>query len=191
VSIPASILLVEDNPGDVRLLKEAFRELNQSNELYTVKDGEEALDFLLGRNKHSNKPCPELVLLDINLPKVSGHQVLRVVKTHPSLRLISVLMLTSSEYEKDIQAAYDHQADGFLRKPVELAQYFEMVEQIEIYRIGLPTAVKASVFWVNTPIHPKQEARAYRRLIRTPMLSSVEMLTVRCAAMNSVTAVTV
>jgi two-component system, chemotaxis family, response regulator Rcp1 len=163
------ILVVEDNPGDVRLLQEAFREIGRADQLQVVANGEDALDFLFHRRQHAEQPRPELILLDINLPKVSGHQVLRNVKTHPNLKSIPVLMLTSSDFHKDIQAAYDQQANGYLRKPVDLAEYFDVVAQIETYRTVLPAQVKASVFWVNSAIRPQSEWDPARRVIGTPI----------------------
>lgn len=162
------ILLVEDNPADVRLLIEAFRELRQPHEVHTVMDGAEALDFLYRRGPHADKPRPELILLDINLPKLTGHQVLRTVKSDENLKSIPVLMLTNSDYTRDIQAAYDEQAEGYLRKPTDLSDYFAVVEQIEKYWTELPSAVTSSIFWVNTPAQPRDDSDVRRRVMGIP-----------------------
>jgi CheY-like chemotaxis protein len=125
------ILLVEDNPADVRLLQEAFRESPEPYELHTVMDGEAAMDFLHRRNEHADKPRPDLVLLDINLPKRNGHDVLQMLKQTPGLIRIPVLMLTSSDSATDIAKAYDCHANAYIRKPTDMSNYFKVVAAVK------------------------------------------------------------
>jgi two-component system, chemotaxis family, response regulator Rcp1 len=134
---------VEDNPADVRLMQEALNESGVAHELHTTLDGEEALDFLYGRDPHAGKPRPDLILLDINLPKVNGHKVLGIVKNEPKLRQIPVVMLTSSDSLADIRAAYDSHANAYVRKPSEIGEYFNVVSQMKKYWteiVALPTS---------------------------------------------------
>jgi CheY-like chemotaxis protein len=128
---PFRVLLVEDNPADARLLSEAFKESPEPYELHNVADGEAAMDFVHRRNEHSDKPRPDLILLDINLPKRSGHDVLECLKEAPDLRRIPVLMLTSSDSVADVITAYDHHANAYIRKPTEIAQYFEVLAAVK------------------------------------------------------------
>ena len=128
---PYRILLVEDNPADVRLLQEAFRESGDQHELHIASDGQDALDFLFRRNQHEDKPRPDLILLDINLPKVNGHRVLQAVKAEPKLVTIPVLMLSHSDAMRDIQTAYSHHANAYLKKPSDLTDYFDVVRHVE------------------------------------------------------------
>ena len=125
------ILLVEDNPADVRLLQEAFRESPEPYELHTVMDGEAAMDFLHRRNEHADKPRPDLVLLDINLPKRNGHDVLQMLKQTPGLIRIPVLMLTSSDSATHIAKAYDCHANAYIRKPTDMSNYFKVVAAVK------------------------------------------------------------
>jgi two-component system, chemotaxis family, response regulator Rcp1 len=111
------VLLVEDNPADVRLLQEAFNDSPEPYELHTVIDGEAAMDFVHRRNEHADKPRPDLVLLDINLPKRNGHDVLQEMKQTPGLVRIPVLMLTSSDSVMDVVKAYDHHANAYIANP--------------------------------------------------------------------------
>lgn len=122
--------MVEDNPADVRLLKEAFSESQDSHELHTAADGAEALDFVYRRSDHANKPRPDLILLDINLPKVDGYGVLDAVKGSPDLMRIPVIMLTSSDSRADVQKAYQHRANAYLQKPSDLSDYFHVVQEV-------------------------------------------------------------
>jgi CheY-like chemotaxis protein len=121
------ILLVEDNPAEVRLLKEAFHESGDLQDIHVASDGVDALDFLYRRNEHTNKPRPDLILLDINLPKLTGHQVLEQIKEDPDLMQIPVLILTSSESRKDIERAYGNRANAYLQKPSDLPAYFRLI----------------------------------------------------------------
>jgi two-component system, chemotaxis family, response regulator Rcp1 len=127
---PATILLVEDNPGDVRLTKEALRESPLGAELWVAEDGVEAMDFLRRVGKHVAAPRPSLVLLDLNLPKKDGLQVLREIKSDPELRRIPVVILSTSRADWDVRASYENQANCFITKPVHLDQFLETVRTI-------------------------------------------------------------
>jgi chemotaxis family two-component system response regulator Rcp1 len=125
------ILLVEDNPADVRLTQEALRESKISNRLHAVGDGEQALRFLRREGEHAESPRPDLVLLDLNLPRLSGREVLAQVKADPALRRIPVVVLTTSEAEEDIVRSYDLHANAYVRKPVDFHQFTDVVRLIE------------------------------------------------------------
>lgn len=125
------ILLVEDNPGDARLAKEALKESSIRNNLYTVEDGEMALDFLYKRGKFQSAPHPDLVLLDLNLPKVSGHQVLAQIKSEDSLRKIPVVVLSMSRAESDIEESYKLNANCYVTKPLDLDEFIQVFENIQ------------------------------------------------------------
>lgn len=135
------ILLVEDNPGDVRLTQEAFESGNIRNDLHVVMDGQEALDFLHRQGDHEDAPRPELVLLDLNLPKVDGIEVLEDIKTDPSLKTIPVIVLTGSEAEEDIAKSYQRHTNAYLTKPIEPEAFIEVVgafEQFWFTVVNLP-----------------------------------------------------
>ncbi len=125
------ILLVEDNPVDVLVTKRALQDGKVWNNLSVVEDGEEAMDFLRQRGNYSNGPCPDLILLDLNLPKKSGREVLAEIKQDPALLHIPVVVLTSSEAEKDILLTYNLHANCFITKPVDLEQFTDVVKSIE------------------------------------------------------------
>ncbi|HEX8241850.1 MAG TPA: response regulator [Longimicrobium sp.] len=128
---PVEVLLVEDNPGDVRLTREALKDGKVSNNLSVAPDGVEALRFLRREGPHAGAPRPDVVLLDLNLPRKDGRQVLREMKEDPSLRTIPVVILTSSDAERDIAAAYELQASCYVTKPVDLDQFITVVRSIE------------------------------------------------------------
>ncbi len=125
------VLLVEDNPGDVRLTREALRDGKVHNNLSVAPDGVEALAFLRREGKYADAPRPDLILLDLNLPKKDGREVLEEVKADPSLRNIPVVILTSSEAERDIAQAYALHANCYVTKPVDLDQFIHVVRSIE------------------------------------------------------------
>jgi two-component system, chemotaxis family, response regulator Rcp1 len=127
------ILLVEDNPGDVRLTKEALREGKVRNNLYVAPDGVEALRFLRREGEHQDAVRPDLILLDLNLPKKDGREVLGEIKNDPQLRTIPVVVLTSSQAEQDICRAYDLHANAYVTKPVDLDQFIVAVKSIESF----------------------------------------------------------
>ena len=125
------ILLVEDNPVDVLVTKRALQGGRVCNNLHVVQDGEEAMDFLYQRGKYSNAPRPGLILLDLNLPKKSGREVLAEIKHDPGLLDIPVIVLTTSEAETDILLSYGLHANCFITKPVDLDQFTDVVRSIE------------------------------------------------------------
>jgi two-component system, chemotaxis family, response regulator Rcp1 len=134
------ILLVEDNDGDIVLTKEAFLEAKLLNEIAVAKDGEQALDYLYRRDHYehdNNWILPDLILLDINLPKISGLEVLSEIKQHQHLKIIPVIMLTTSQSEKDILASYQHYANCYITKPVDLGKFLEVVRTIENFWISI------------------------------------------------------
>jgi len=128
---PIDILLVEDNAGDVRLTQEAFKEGRVLNTLSVATDGVEALAFLRREGRFADAPRPQLILLDLNLPKMDGRQVLSEIKADPALRRIPVVVLTTSKAEQDIMRAYDEHASCFINKPVDLDQFLHVVQTIE------------------------------------------------------------
>jgi chemotaxis family two-component system response regulator Rcp1 len=125
------ILLVEDNPGDVRLAQEALRESKMRNKLFVVDDGIEAMAFLRQEGKYAHAPRPDLILLDLNLPKKSGQEVLTEVKTDESLKRIPVVVLTVSNAEQDILRCYNHHANCYITKPLDFNQFMEVTRMIE------------------------------------------------------------
>lgn len=125
------ILLVEDNPGDVRLTQEALNEGRIENKLHVVFDGVEAIEFLSKTGKHKNAIVPDLILLDLNLPKMNGLEVLEKIKNDPELKLIPVIVLTTSQSENDIHASYAMHVNCFVSKPVEYDSFMSVVKSIE------------------------------------------------------------
>lgn len=128
---PIEVLLVEDNPGDVRLTQEAFKEGKVRNILHVVNDGVEAIAFLRQEGKYKSVPKPDLVLLDLNLPKKDGREVLQEIKADKELRRIPVVVLTTSQAEQDILHSYDLHANCYITKPVDLDQFIDIVNTIE------------------------------------------------------------
>lgn len=128
---PIELLLVEDNPGDVRLTQEALREGKVRNHLHVAADGVEALAFLRREAQYANAPQPDLILLDLNLPKKSGREVLAEIKADPALRRIPVVILTVSKAEEDVLKSYNLHANCYITKPVDLDQFIEVVKSIE------------------------------------------------------------
>ncbi len=125
------ILLVEDNPGDARLAREALREAKVHNNLCWVSDGEEALAYLRREGQHANAVRPDLILLDLNLPRMDGRQVLERIKADEKLRRIPVVVLTTSQAEEDVLKAYHLNANCYITKPVDLDQFIKVVKTIE------------------------------------------------------------
>lgn len=125
------ILLVEDNPGDVRLTKEAFKIGKIQNNMHVVYDGEEAMDFLYRRGTHADAPRPDIILLDLNLPKKDGREVLKEIKSDDNLKSIPVVILTTSSAEEDIIRTYDLHANCYITKPVDLDKFLAIVQMIE------------------------------------------------------------
>jgi chemotaxis family two-component system response regulator Rcp1 len=145
-SRPVEILLVEDNPGDARLTLEALREGKIRNNLHHVKDGVEALAFLRREDLYAEVPAPDIILLDLNLPRKDGREVLAELKEDPVLRCIPVVVLTTSEAEQDIVKSYSLHANCYITKPVDLDKFITIVRAIEDFWLAivrLPTAVEA------------------------------------------------
>ncbi|MFF1546065.1 response regulator [Streptomyces sp. NPDC058291] len=128
---PVDVLLVEDDPGDELMTREAFEDNKIGNTLHVVRDGEEALDFLYRRGGHADAPRPDLILLDLNLPKYDGRQVLETIKSDPDLSHIPVVVLTTSAAEEDILRSYRLHANAYVTKPVDLDQFIAAVRQID------------------------------------------------------------
>ena len=128
---PIEILMVEDNPGDVRLTVEALKEGKVRNNLHTVADGVQAMAFLRRQGQYADATRPDLVLLDLNLPKMNGREVLAEIKEDPDLRRIPVVILTVSEAEQDILKSYNLHANCYITKPVDLDQFLGVVKAIE------------------------------------------------------------
>jgi chemotaxis family two-component system response regulator Rcp1 len=128
---PINILLVEDNPGDARLAVEALKDSKIHNRLYHVEDGVEAMRFLHYRVKHDHVPPPDLILLDLNLPRKDGREVLAEIKEDPDLRLVPVVVLTTSAAERDLLKSYDLHANAYIVKPIDLNQFIDVVQAIE------------------------------------------------------------
>jgi len=131
LSKPIEILLVEDNPADIRLAREALKDGKVINNLSVVTDGVEALNFLTNRGRYSDSPTPELILLDLNLPKKSGLEVLQSIKSDPELKRIPVVVLTTSKAEEDVVKSYNLNANCFITKPIDLKQFLDVVKTIE------------------------------------------------------------
>ena len=127
---PVEILLVEDNEGDVGIIEEVFKETNFRNTLHVAEDGEEAILFLYSEGKFSGSQHPDLILLDLNLPKKDGREVLREIKEDSNLKNIPVIVLTTSTAEKDILRAYDLHANAYITKPLDYNQFLTVVESI-------------------------------------------------------------
>ena len=140
---PIDILLVEDNPGDIRLTEEALRETRMSNTLWDVGDGVEALRFLRREGRYTGVPRPDLILLDLNLPRKDGREVLSEVKTDEDLKRIPVVVLTTSQAQEDIAGAYGLNANCYITKPVDFNRFVGVVRSIED-------------FWLNTVKLPEE-----------------------------------
>lgn len=134
---PIEILLVEDSPGDVELTREALAEARIANRLSVVADGMEALEFMRRTGRHADSPRPELVLLDLNLPRMDGHEVLAAIKADPTLRNIPVVVLTTSAAERDVLAAYDLHANAYIVKPVDLEQFLHVVRSVQDFWLAV------------------------------------------------------
>lgn len=134
---PVEILLVEDNPGDVRLTKEALKEAKVINNLTVLKDGVEALAFLRRQGTYDKAVTPHLILLDLNLPKKDGREVLAEIKADETLKRIPVVVLTTSQDEQDIFKSYNLHANCYVTKPVDLEQFMTVVKSIEDFWLGI------------------------------------------------------
>ena len=133
---PVTILLADDDPGDCNLTQRAFARAKINNRLFVVRDGEEALDYLLHRGKYADPasaPRPDLVLLDLNMPKVDGREVLDRIRSTPSLRRIPVVILTTSKQEEDILRSYDLGVNSYITKPVNVTDFIATIQALENY----------------------------------------------------------
>ena len=130
-SLPVQILLVEDNPGDVRLTREALRDAKVRNNLHVVADGAEALAFLERRGQYADVPRPDVILLDLNLPRKSGREVLDEIKNNPAFSQIPVVVLTSSQAEQDVLESYRLRANAYVTKPVGFEQFLSVIRSFE------------------------------------------------------------
>ncbi len=143
---PIDILLVEDSPADVRLTEEAFREGKVRNRLWVVQDGEQAMAFLHQTGEYAQAPRPDLILLDLNLPRKDGRKVLQEIKEHPVLRRIPVVVLTTSRDEVDVLKAYQLHANCYITKPVDFDRFMEVIRTVEGFWLSvvqLPNGVVA------------------------------------------------
>jgi two-component system, chemotaxis family, response regulator Rcp1 len=136
---PIDILLVEDNAGDARLAKEALKDSKMKNELYIVDDGEKALSFLKKQGKYKDVPRPELILLDLNLPKKDGKEILAEIKEDKHLKRIPVVILTISKAEEDIIKTYDLHANCYITKPIDLDQFMKAIKSIDEFWLSIVT----------------------------------------------------
>jgi len=134
---PIEILLVEDNPGDARLTEEALRESRLYNNLHRVCDGVEALQFVRRQGPFADKPRPDIILLDLNMPKKDGREVLGEIKADPDLKSIPVVVLTTSEAERDVLKSYELHANCYITKPVDLDKFMEIVRRIEDFWLAI------------------------------------------------------
>ncbi len=142
--MPIEVLLVEDSPGDVRLTQEAFREANREIRLHVAVDGIEAMSFLNREGENGDAPRPDLILLDLNLPRMDGREVLACIKADASLKLIPTVILTTSDAEIDIVKSYQLQANCYLSKPVQLEEFEGLVRSINDFwltRVRLPAQI--------------------------------------------------
>jgi chemotaxis family two-component system response regulator Rcp1 len=132
----AQILLVEDTPSDVELTRELLEEAAIDNVLHVTRDGEAALEFLYRRGAHAGAPRPDLILLDLNLPRRSGHEVLQTIKGDDRLKTIPVIVLTTSRADEDVLTSYRHHANCFISKPLDLDDFIAVVKSIEGFWLG-------------------------------------------------------
>ena len=133
----AIILLVEDNPADIRLMLEILKEGNIPTDFHVVTDGEEAIAFLKNEGAFARKPRPEIIFLDLNLPKKDGREVLREIKSDPALKRIPVIVMTTSGAKEDIESAYDHHANCFITKPVDLQDFMRVAETLRRFWLNM------------------------------------------------------
>ena len=136
-SEPIQILLVEDSPGDIRLTREVLRDARIANELHIVGDGEEAMRFLRRQGAFDGVPRPDLILLDLNLPRKDGREVLAELKEDPDLHLIPVIVLTTSAAEQDVLRSYDLNAACYITKPIDLDEFISVVRSIESFWLSI------------------------------------------------------
>jgi len=134
---PINILLVEDNPGDIRLTREAFKDGKIKNTLNVVMDGEEAMQYLRKTDAHKDAETPDIILLDLNLPKKDGREVLAEIKNDPELKRIPVIILTTSSAQQDILNTYSNHANCYIMKPVDFSQFITVIRTIEDFWLSI------------------------------------------------------
>jgi chemotaxis family two-component system response regulator Rcp1 len=134
---PVQVLLVEDSPGDIRLTREAFRDAKMHVNLHIASDGEKAMAFLNREGEHEQAPRPDIILLDLNLPKKDGWQVLAEIKNDPSLSIIPVVILTTSASEEDVLRSYRLHANCYISKPVDLNGFLKVVKNIDNFWLSI------------------------------------------------------
>jgi chemotaxis family two-component system response regulator Rcp1 len=137
--MPLEVLLVDNNPGDVRLVQEAFRETSDTIHLHVAFDGVDALAFLRQEGDHADAPRPDFILLDLSMPRMSGREVLTFIKTDPGLRTIPTAILTASEDDADVEASYSLQANCYLKKPLDLIEFQTVVRAINQFWMTMVT----------------------------------------------------
>jgi len=135
--VPIEVLLVEDDPGDVLMTREAFEDYKVKNNLHVVSDGVEALSFLRGEGEYTGSPRPDLILLDLNLPLKDGREVLSEIKSDDKLRRIPVVVLTTSEAEEDVLRSYDLHANAYITKPVDFDRFVDVVRHIDDFFVSV------------------------------------------------------
>ncbi len=133
------ILLVEDSPADVELTREALSDAKIANRLSVANDGDEAMEFVRKQGRYADAPRPDLIILDLNLPRKDGREVLVELKADPDLRRIPVVVLTTSDSDRDVLAAYDQHVNAYVRKPVDLQRFTEIVSAIDDFWLGIVT----------------------------------------------------
>lgn len=133
----AHILLVEDNDGDILLTLEAFEECKVKTNISVVKNGQEALDFLFRKDSYANADRPDLILLDINLPIYSGHEVLKIIKSDADLKKIPVIILTTSSNQRDLDLAYENHCNSYVKKPIDIESFLNAITKIEDFWLEL------------------------------------------------------
>jgi CheY-like chemotaxis protein len=136
---PIQILLVEDSPGDVRLTEEILRDAKIANDVHVVGDGEQAMEFVGGGGTHTDAPRPDLILLDLNLPRKDGREVLAELKADPRLRRIPVIVLTTSSADRDVVRLYELNANCYITKPIDLHDLISVVRSIESFWLSIVT----------------------------------------------------
>jgi len=159
---PIEILLVEDNPGDVRLTREALNEGHVRNNLTVAKDGAEALAMARREPPYDAAPRPDLMLLDLNLPRLDGRQVLAEMKADPELRRIPVVVLTTSKAEEDVLRSYDLHANSYITKPVDFDQFIKVVQSIEEFWLTIVTLAPLLPVWQASPFKPGRMNAGFR-----------------------------
>ena len=136
-AVPIEILLVEDNPADVRLTREALSDARISNNVHVAVDGEQAIAFLRGEGEYADRVRPDLILLDLNLPRKDGREVLAIIKQDTSLRRIPVVVLTTSQAQEDIAKSYDLHANCYINKPVDFDRFIDVVRTIDDFWLSI------------------------------------------------------